>query len=76
MSGGGKRFAVLFYFISFIYLNNLYSECGARTYGPKIKSHMLFQLNQLGSPSFAVLDELPKKISQGGTFEKSSNGRR
>ena len=31
-------------------LGNLYTQHGARTHNPKIKSHMLHQLNQPGAP--------------------------
>ena len=33
-----------------IYLSNLYTQCGAQTQDPEIKSYMLFQLSQLGTP--------------------------
>ena len=39
----------------FIYLNNLYTQHGAQTHNPKIKSHMLFQLSQPVSV-FKILD--------------------
>lgn len=40
-----------FYFLSlFTYLSNLYIQHGTRTYDPKIKSHVLFQLSQLAIP--------------------------
>lgn len=39
--------ALNYAFLSFIYLNNLYTLCEARTHNPEIKSHMLFQLSHL-----------------------------
>ena len=31
------------------FLSNLYTQCGAWTHNPKIKSHKLYQLNQPGA---------------------------
>ena len=37
-----------FFLFKILFLNNLYTHCGAWTYNPEIKSHMLYQLNQSG----------------------------
>ena len=40
-----------FYFMFFkVYISNLFTQRGARTYNPNIKSHVLFQLNWPGAP--------------------------
>ena len=50
--GKNRKVSKGFYFLKsfFIYLSNLYTRCGARTHGPKIKCYMLFQLSQTGVP--------------------------
>ena len=37
---------------NFYFLNNLYTQCGARTHNPKIKSCMFHCLSQLDAPKF------------------------
>ena len=34
---------------------NLHTQCGAQTHDPKIKSHMLYELSQLGALDFVLL---------------------
>ena len=34
----------------FFSLNKLYAQCGAWTYDPEIKSHMVYPLSQPGAP--------------------------
>ena len=38
------------FFLSFFNLSNPCTHCGAETHDPEIKSHMLFQLSQAGTP--------------------------
>ena len=45
-----KLWDFLFLFFNFIYLSNLYTQHGARTHDPEIKSHIFFQLSQPGAP--------------------------
>ena len=37
-------------FLSLIYFSNLYPQCGAQTFDPTIKNHMVFCLSQPGTP--------------------------
>jgi len=41
------------FFLSFYLLSNLYTQHGAQTHNPKVKSHMLFWLSQPGTPGSA-----------------------
>ena len=36
-------------FLKILFLNNLYTQCGAQTHNPEIKSHMPYQLSQPGT---------------------------
>ena len=42
---------ILFYFLKMYLLSNLCPQCGAQTHNPDIKSHMLHQLSQPGTPT-------------------------
>lgn len=39
-----------FFFLSFTYLSDPYTQCGAQTHNPEIKSQILFQLSHPGAP--------------------------
>ena len=40
------RLEILFYYFEDYFSSNLYTQRGAQTHNPKIKSHMLYQLSQ------------------------------
>jgi len=48
---------LLFFFLSFIYLSNLYTQCRTGYHDPEIKSRILFQLSQPGAPPFSFFME-------------------
>ena len=47
-----------FFFLSIVFLSNLYTQCGAWTYNPDIQSHMLFQMSQPGVPIYFLFMEI------------------
>lgn len=44
----------MYVFIKLLFLNYLYTQRGARTHNPEIKSRTLHQMSQPGVPSFKV----------------------
>ena len=38
-------YSLIFFFLKFVHLSNLYAKCGAQTHNPKIKSHILYWLS-------------------------------
>ena len=50
---------LLFVCFKILFLNNLYTQCGARTYNPEIKNHMLYQLSQPHIPGCGIFWMLP-----------------
>ena len=45
-------FTILLLFFKILFLSNLYTQHGAQTYNPEIKSRMLDQLSQSGTPIY------------------------
>ena len=48
----------------FVYLNNLYTPCGAQPHNPRIQSPMLYRLSQMGVPvsytsSYLIFSPIP-----------------
>ena len=43
------------WFLKILFLGNVYTRHGARTYNSKIKNHMLYPLSQRGVPDSLVL---------------------
>ena len=46
----------LIFFLFFIYLSKLYTQWGAGTHDPKIKSHMFFLLSQADTPDVYIFE--------------------
>ena len=61
-----------FFFLKLIYLSNLYTQCGAPTPDPEIKSCMLYLMNQQGGSYFQMWSGLNLLGKFGHSFLKAS----
>ena len=51
-------FLVFNFFFKILFLSNFYTQPGALSYNPKIKSHMLYQMGQPGTPLNFILNKI------------------
>lgn len=57
-------FWFLVFFLVFIYLSNFYTQRGAETHEPEIKSYILYWLTQPGVPAnFLLKDQIVNRLA-------------
>ena len=56
--------SISFFLNTYVFLSNLYTQYGAQTHDPKIKSHRLYQISHPGAPLSIFFPER-KKVSKG-----------
>ena len=76
ISGLQRVFKIFYYFLKFIYLSNLYTQCGARSHHPEIKSLMLYQLSLLGAPTHHIDFDDKCNLLKARTNRKTLSGKR